>query len=193
MEPVTLTTGRLHLRPFEPADAPAVHAACQDPDIPRWAPEASSFEMAQAHHYIARSRQDWRSDTQYRFAVTARADGALIGAVSLFRLALLTEERQAEIGYWAAREQRGKGCTAEAVREVSRWAFTDLGVERLEWHAEVGNAGSRAVALKAGFLMEGTLRAKSAHRGVRRDVWAGSLLPADLGLTSQTPHVPFTS
>ncbi|MFH8347274.1 GNAT family N-acetyltransferase [Streptomyces sp. NPDC018045] len=191
MEPVTLTTGRLLLRPFAPDDAPAVHAACQDPAIPRWTPVPAPFSLAQAHDFVARSRQEWRTDTQYHFAVTSKADGTLTGAVSLFGMTLLSEERQAGVGYWTAPEHRGKGHTSEAVREVARWAFTDLGAERLEWLAEVGNAASRGVALRAGFRMEGTLRAKIAHRGVRRDAWIGALLPADLGLSSETPHLPF--
>ncbi|MEV5592845.1 GNAT family N-acetyltransferase [Streptomyces sp. NPDC052496] len=188
MEPVTLTTERLLLRPFVAADAPAVHAACQDPDIPRWTSLPAPFDMAQAHDYIERSHEEWRTDTQYRFAATTKADGTLTGAVSLFAMSMRDKERQAEIGYWTAREQRGKGWTAEAVREVARWALTDLGIERLEWLAEVGNGASRGVAPKAGFRMEGTLRAKIAHRGARRDAWIGSLLPADLGLPSETPR-----
>lgn len=191
MEPVTLTTERLLLRPFAPADVQAVHTACQDPAIPRWTSVPSPFGMAQAHDYITRSQEEWRTDTQYRFAVTTKADGTLTGAVSLFRMTLRSAERQAEIGYWTTREQRGNGWTAEAVREVARWALTELGVERLEWLAEVGNSASRGVALKAGFRMEGTLRAKVSLRGVRRDAWIGSLLPGDLGLPSGTPHLPF--
>ncbi|WP_206507725.1 GNAT family N-acetyltransferase [Streptomyces chrestomyceticus] len=191
MEPVTLTTERLLLRPFAPADVQAVHTACQDPAIPRWTSVPSPFGMAQAHDYITRSQEEWRTDTQYRFAVTTKADGTLTGAVSLFRMTLRSAERQAEIGYWTTRLQRGNGWTAEAVREVARWALTELGVERLEWLAEVGNSASRGVALKAGFRMEGTLRAKISLRGVRRDAWIGSLLPGDLGLPSGTPHLPF--
>lgn len=60
-----------------------------------------------------------------------------------------------------------------------RWAFRELGVERLEWHAEAGNEGSRAVARRLGFHMEGTLRAQLVRGGTRRDVWIGSLLPSD--------------
>ncbi|MFF3277241.1 GNAT family N-acetyltransferase [Streptomyces chrestomyceticus] len=191
MEPVTLTTERLLLRPFAPTDVQAVHTACQDPAIPRWTSVPSPFGMAQAHDYITRSQEEWRTDTQYRFAVTTKADGTLTGAVSLFRMTLRSAERQAEIGYWTTRGQRGNGWTAEAVREVARWALTELGVERLEWLAEVGNSASRGVALKAGFRMEGTLRAKISLRGVRRDAWIGSLLPGDLGLPSGSPHLPF--
>jgi RimJ/RimL family protein N-acetyltransferase len=55
-----------------------------------------------------------------------------------------------------------------------------LGAHRLEWLAGVGNEGSRAVAGKVGFTMEGTLRARMDLRGEKIDAWLGSLLPSDL-------------
>ncbi|MFE5595912.1 GNAT family N-acetyltransferase [Streptomyces sp. NPDC056549] len=36
MEPISLTTQRLLLRPHDPSDEDAVFTACQDPDIQRW-------------------------------------------------------------------------------------------------------------------------------------------------------------
>ncbi|MFI5526450.1 GNAT family N-acetyltransferase [Streptomyces platensis] len=182
MEPVTLTTERLVLRPFEPSDAPAVHAACQEPDIPRWTSVPSPYGVADAEQFVGTAvPEGWRDDTSYGFAVVTRAEGALVGAMGLVRLDRLhTPERQAELGYWTAKEQRGRGYTVEAARAVLRWAFDELGVERMEWLAEAGNESSRAVARKLGFRMEGTLRAKLVHEGTRRDVWIGSLLPSDL-------------
>ncbi|GGN64391.1 acetyltransferase [Streptomyces kronopolitis] len=181
MKPVTLTTERLVLRPFEPSDAPAVHAACQEPDIPRWTSVPSPYGVEDAERFVGTVvPEGWRDDTTYNFAVVTRADGSLVGAMGLVRLARLrTPERQAELGYWTAREHRGRGYTVEAARAVLRWAFRDLGVERMEWHAEAGNEGSRAVARRLGFHMEGTLRAQLVREGIRRDVWIGSLLPSD--------------
>jgi RimJ/RimL family protein N-acetyltransferase len=133
----------------------------------------------------------WRDDRRYNFAVTAKDDGRLVGCMGLVRLELLrAPERQAELGYWTVKEARRRGYTAEAASAVTRWAFGELGVERLEWVAEAGNTGSRAVALKTGFRMEGTLRAKLVSNGTRRDMWAGSLLPSDLGLPSGTAYLP---
>ncbi|MGW1379003.1 GNAT family N-acetyltransferase [Streptomyces sp. NPDC002446] len=182
MKPVTLTTERLVLRPFEPSDAPAVHAACQEPDIPRWTSVPSPYSHQHAEQFVGTIAPDgWRDDTSYNFAVVTKADGSLVGAMGLVRLDhLRTPERQAELGYWTAKEQRGRGYTVEAARAVLRWAFDDLGVERMEWLAEAGNDGSWAVARKLGFQREGTLRAKLLHEGTRRDVWIGSLLPSDL-------------
>ncbi|MER6146295.1 GNAT family N-acetyltransferase [Streptomyces sparsogenes] len=192
MEPVTLTTGRLLLRPFEPRDADAVHAACQDPDIRRWTPVPSPYERAHAEEFVGRvCPEEWRDDISYRFAVVTRDGGALVGSMALVQLARLrTEEHQAELGYWTAPEHRRRGYTGEAARAVVEWAFTALGVERLEWCAQVGNEGSRAVALAAGFRMEGIDRARIVHNGTRRDAWRGAILPSDLGLPSTTPYLP---
>lgn len=192
MEPVTLTTERLTLRPFRPSDADAVHAACQDPDIQRWTTVPSPYERAHAEDLTGRiCAEHWRDDITYDFAVVTKRDGVLVGAMGLVRLAQLrTAEHQAELGYWTVREHRRRGYTGEAARAVIEWAFTRLGVERLEWCAETGNEGSRAVALGAGFRMEGTDRARIVHQGTRRDAWRGSLLPSDWGLPSTTPYLP---
>ncbi|WP_407552626.1 GNAT family N-acetyltransferase [Streptomyces sp. Pv4-95] len=205
MKHVTLTTERLILRPFEPSDAAAVHAACQEPDIPRWTSVPSPYTFQDAEQWVGTvAQEDWRDDIAYPFAVLTKDDGSLVGAMGLVRLARLsTPERQAELGYWTAKQQRGKGYTAEAATAVVRWAFADLGVERMEWLAEAGNEGSRAVARKVGFRMEGTLRAKLVREGTRRDVWIGSLLPTDLPTESRragttripspdaTPYLPY--
>ena len=193
MEPVTLTTERLLLRPFAPGDAEAVRLACQDPEIPRWTPVPSPYTAEHAWEFTAVTSPDgWARDTLYNFAVTTRDGGDLVGAMGLVRLeSLRTPRHQAELGYWTAREHRRRGYTAEAARAVCHWAFTELGVERLEWTADAGNHASRAVARAVGFVMEGTLRSFVPHNGTRHDAWIGSLLPSDLGLPQQTPYLPY--
>jgi RimJ/RimL family protein N-acetyltransferase len=85
----------------------------------------------------------------------------------------------AEIGFWCAPAERGRGIVPDAVRAVCRWGFGALGLERITWLAYVGNDASRRVADKVGFAVEGTLRAYLPHRGERRDAWIGSLLRTD--------------
>jgi RimJ/RimL family protein N-acetyltransferase len=192
MEPLTLTTGRLLLRPLESPDVDAVLAACQDPEIPRWTTVPSPYTRAHAIDFVERvSPQGWRDDTLYNFGVFTLDSGALVGSMGLVGLAQLgAPGRQAELGYWTAKEQRGNGYAAEAGRAVCDWAITALGVERLEWFAEAGNNGSRAVALRIGFVMEGTVRSKIVQHGTRRDAWSASLLPSDQGRESATAYLP---
>ncbi|MEU3960447.1 GNAT family protein [Streptomyces buecherae] len=191
MEPLILSTPRLVLRPFEASDVDAVFAACQDPDIPRWTNVPSPYLREHAQNFVTEMAPNgWRDNTSYSLAVVTKDDGVLVGAMGLVRLELAGPERQAEIGYWTVKEHRGRGYTVEAARRMIDWAFGELGVERMEWYAEVGNEGSWAVARSLGFQREGTLRARIPHAGTRRDSWIGSLLPSDLDLPSPTPYLP---
>lgn len=191
MEPVTLTTERLLMRPLGPGDAAAVFRACQDPDIPRWTPVPSPYTEAHAREWIGTTAPDgWRGDTIYTFGVFTHDGGHLVGTMALVHVENLARLRQAELGYWTAKEHRGRGLTVEAGREACRWGFTDLGVERIEWRAEAGNTASRAVALRIGFRMEGVARSSLLHNGTRRDAWSAALLPSDWDLPQSTPYLP---
>ncbi|MFJ2954255.1 GNAT family N-acetyltransferase [Streptomyces sp. NPDC087270] len=193
MEASVLTTKRLLLRALEPRDGDALYAACQDPEIPRWTSVPSPYSREHADHFIDVVCADgWRDDTMYNFGVFTRDEGALVSSMGLVRLQhLAAPQRQGELGYWTAKHQRGKGYTVEAARAVCTWAFDALGVERLEWFAEAGNEASRAVALRLGFAMEGTVRSRVVHEGTRRDAWSGSLLPSDWDRPSQLPYLPY--
>ncbi|MCT4355971.1 GNAT family N-acetyltransferase [Streptomyces sp. Je 1-79] len=187
MEPTTLTTERLTLATFGPEDAAEVHAICQDPDIQRWTTVPSPYGLQDAEFFLNRLVPDgWRNDTEYTFAVRLREGGPILAAAALHN----PRAGGWEVGFWTAKEHRGRGYMTEAVLALARWAFTDLACARLEWRAEVGNVGSRATAEKAGFRIEGVLRAALPNKGVLRDVWVGALLPSDLGLPGPLPYLP---
>ncbi|MEN8650078.1 GNAT family N-acetyltransferase [Streptomyces sp. 21So2-11] len=188
MKPVILTTERLLLRPFEQADTDAVLLACQDPGIQRWTTIPSPYERWHAESFVGRQAPDgWRSGTVHSFAVLTRGGAELVAAVSTVRR---EQSDTAEIGFWAAAGYRGRGYVTESVLALAHWVFTTVGVERLEWRAEVGNTASRAVAEKAGFVLEGTQRSGIVNKGIRRDAWIGALLPSDLGLPTEHPYLP---
>jgi RimJ/RimL family protein N-acetyltransferase len=186
MDPVTLTTERLVLRAVGADDTDAVHEAAQDPEIQRWTTIPSPYLREHAtgftHQIVP---EGWADGSAFAFGVFLPS-GALVGMLSITMRSLGV----GEVGFWATKEHRGNGYIAEATVAASRWAFIDLAVDRVEWRAEVGNTGSRAVAERAGFTMEGTLRAAINNKGVRRDCWVGSLLPSDLGLPSTAPYLP---
>jgi RimJ/RimL family protein N-acetyltransferase len=180
MEPTEITAGRLHLRPFAERDIDAVYACCQDPDIQRWTTVPVPYDHAHAQGYVEANTADgWRAGTGHALAVVDSVSDALLASIGL--APIHGEEGVAEVGYWTAPDARGKGVATQATQIVARWACAELGLGRLEWLAEVGNTASRRVAEKAGFTIEGVLRAKLRHRdGSRADAWIGSLLPGDL-------------
>ncbi|MFD7467716.1 GNAT family N-acetyltransferase [Streptomyces tendae] len=186
MEPVTLTTDRLVLRTVGPQDTDAVYAAAQDPDIQRWTTIPSPYLPEHARGFTEQMvPEGWANDSMFTFGLFLPA-GDLVGMLGVTMISLGV----GEIGFWGTKEHRGRGYVTEAAVAVSRWAFTERALDRVEWRAEVGNTASRAVAQRAGYTMEGTLRSAINNKGVRRDSWIGSLLPSDLSLPSTSPYLP---
>ena len=178
-----LTDGRLVVRPFEPDDAPAVQAACDDQDVAHWIfGLPTPYRLVDAEAFIADARHRLLLGERARLAVTGATSDELLGSVSLDRF---TDRQAAEIGYWVKREARRRGVALGAARLIIAWAFGELGVERLELLTYPGNAASQAIAAKLGFTRECLLRGFLApEAGKSREGRAvpssdGSLPPRD--------------
>ena len=180
---VTLRTERLILRPWAEADVDAITAACQDPLIQRYIPVPVPYTRADAETFVRVTAPHIRATgTGAIFGVFVAGTGEMVGSIGVHDLNRLDAPYggAGEIGYWTAPGARGRGYMTEALRELCRWSFEELGLARIEWLAIAGNEGSWRVAQKAGFTREGTLRARTVHRGVREDTWIGSLLRTEL-------------
>ena len=173
-----LTDGDLLLRPPERGDVDAITHACQDPDIPRFTRIPSPYERAHAEGWVAHSADAWTAGAEAAFVVVDARQGDLLGSVGLMRLD--DERLVAEIGYWVARDARGRGIATRAVKLTSRWAVRDLGVQRLELMTHVENVASQRVALANGFVREGVLRSYATLGCGVCDIVMHSLLPGDL-------------
>jgi RimJ/RimL family protein N-acetyltransferase len=173
-----LSDRRMRLRLMADADLPAIVAACQDPEIPRWTriPEPYGEEDARAwleQEVVLRSRGE-----QLGLVVVGPEDDRLLGSVGVVRFNW-TEQR-CELGYWVAREARGRGIASGAVRLLTAWLFQAMPIDRVEICAEPENTGSRRVAERAGFTFEGVLRSYILNKGRRRDMAMYSRLRTDL-------------
>jgi RimJ/RimL family protein N-acetyltransferase len=179
MDPVEITAGTLHLRPYTPADAGAVFEICQDPEIQRWTQVPSPYNAEDARTFTTEvSPRGWANGTEAIFAVCDATSGAVLGSVGL-HLDRGGDDQMGEIGFLLAKDARGQGVIPRATAAVCRWGFESLGLGRIEWYAEVGNDASKRVAEKVGFTMEGVLRARLVHRGTRVDAWVAGLLAGD--------------
>jgi [ribosomal protein S5]-alanine N-acetyltransferase len=173
-----LATGELVLRPWRPEDVPRVTEICQDPEIARWIPVPSPYGEEHARDWIEQTIRDWNGRRHGAFAVTETGSGEVIGAIGL-RL-LDDYGHQGSIGYWVAKEARGRGVATAALRRVTRWALEDLGLPRVQLVADPENVASQRVAERVGFRREGLLRGYLDLRGERRDCVMFSLLAGEL-------------
>lgn len=179
---VELSTSRLILREFRETDIDAITEACQDEEIRRYTMVPAPYRRTDAERFVREVCPGGRAaGTDAAFGVFESDTGTLVGAVGLHRIAQLGHAAggSAGIGFWTAPWARRRGFTREAVAAVCRWGFTELGLALIRWEAIVGNDGSWEVARRNGFVLEGTRRAALLHRGVRRDLWVGSLLASE--------------
>jgi RimJ/RimL family protein N-acetyltransferase len=172
-----LTDGEILLRPWERRDVPAVTAACQDPEIPRWTVVPHNYTERHARDFISATAGDQAAGRELALAIVD-ADDRVLGAVGMSNFDWT--DLKGEIGYWMAPEARGRGIGARATRLLAEWAITKLGLERLELLANPRNEASQRLAERAGFTREGVLRLYRRRHGVREDLVMYSLLAEDL-------------
>ena len=83
-------------------------------------------------------------------------DSSLVGTVGLHKIDWMN--RRAEIGYWIVEPAQGNGLVSCSVKAMLRYAFHDLGLNRVEIRCAVDNNKSRAVPERLGFTFEGITR-----------------------------------
>ena len=76
-------------------------------------------------------------------------------------------------------EARGRDVAARALRLVSDWLFTEIGLHRIELAHAVANAASCRVAAKAGYVLEGTKRRQTLHPDGWHDMHLHARLDSD--------------
>jgi len=140
-----LTTERLHLRPFTPADQEAIHAVYADPEVMRHVGHGAHKTIAETANAL-RIYGEVLARRGYSFlAVTERDGGALIGDGGLHPLG-----EDVELGYTLARSAWGRGYATELGRALLAYAFEVLAVPRVIAQVEPENARSRRVLEKLG-------------------------------------------
>lgn len=173
-----LSDGVVLLDPPTEDDVDAITRACQDAELARWVPVPVPYSTDDARGFLANvAEPGWESGREPTWAIR-ELDRTLLGLMSV----RLGDAGSGEIGYWMAPWGRRRGACSRALQVVLDEAFHPEGMDldRVVWRAVVGNWPSRRVAWRAGFRVEGTLRAELVDRGgVRRDAWVGTLLRTD--------------
>ena len=85
----------------------------------------------------------------------------LIGQITLGGI-IFGAMRGAHIGYWIDQRYSNRGYTTRAVKLLTKFGFEQLKLHRIEINLRPENEPSKKVALKAGYLLEGS-RNKYLH------------------------------
>ena len=173
-----LSDGVVTLRLMAETDIPSIVAAVQDPDIPRYTRVPDPYGEDEARQWQRMASTGLRTGSELPTLMVDAADGRLLGAVGLHNLD--PESGRCSAGYWVAATERRRGVARRGLLLLCRYAFAELGVQRVELWIEPENDPSLRVAEAAGFAREGLLRSFMHVGGTRRDMLMYSLLPRDL-------------
>ena len=145
-----LQTERLILRPWRETEAEDLYRYASDPEIglpAGWQPHIS----------VENSRDIIRTvlSAPETYAVCQKDDGRAIGSIGFHRNDLAQAEDEYELGYWLGKPFWGRGLIPEAAREMLRYAFEELSMNRIWCGYYDGNEKSRRVQEKLGFVYQG--------------------------------------
>jgi ribosomal-protein-alanine N-acetyltransferase len=148
----TLETVRLRLRPYSEAD------------IAELVPLISTREVAATtlripHPYTEQDGREFLTlihEDRMWLAITLREDGRQVGGIGL---TTDKKHQHAELGYWLGAPYWGKGYATEGAREMLRYGFENLGLQRIFASHFGHNPASGRVLAKLGMQHEGCQRA----------------------------------
>jgi 8-oxo-dGTP diphosphatase len=165
-----LTTERLTLRAFRPADAADLHRLVNDWEVVRGLAKVRyPYPRELADEWIASTVVELAAGRAYHLAITGREGEReiLVGAVGL---RLEAAAGSANLGYWVGRRYWGHGVATEAAGRLARWALANLRLERLTAYVATDNLASAAVLGRIGFRQIGTAWELFLSRGSEQEV-----------------------
>ena len=182
-----LETERLVLRKAEMRDAPSIFAFASDSDVTRYLRWGPHKDLNQTVDYLEGMLAESVAGRDGSWVLSLKQTQTVIGQIHLMEIDVV--DRKAQVGFVLAKEHWNQGLATEALREVLRYAFEHLGLNRVEalcgWPAtDAGFAG-----------VEGSVGAGSKpalpETGKRPSVGAG--LPGsseDHGINSRPAPTP---
>jgi RimJ/RimL family protein N-acetyltransferase len=148
-----LETLRLELREFVPSDLPDLVRLDSDRRVMRYIGDGRTTPMADLEAMIPRIRRVYRLYPGLGTWRAARRDtGECIG---WFTFKYVPKTIEIEVGYRLLPEAWGQGFATEGARELVRYGFDDLGLERIIGVTHPDNLASQRVLMKAGLVDEG--------------------------------------
>ena len=166
---------RVRLEPPRPEFFPAYHRWFADMEVTRY--------LLYRHPLTDKGQAEWLEQTSsdgktVMWAIVAKTSGQLVGNVGIHDISW--RNRHAMTGtIIGEKDEWGKGYGGEAMRLRTRYAFRELGLNKLITTVYGGNHASQRALERAGYRQCGTFRRHVFVDGDWRDVWIGEILRED--------------
>ncbi len=154
---------RLLLRPRSMADKDDIFEYASDPEVTQYMIWPTHRSIADTIAFLESSPKGFANRDSIGLAIELKKSGKMIGDCGFHHIQ--PQHHRVEIGYVLNRKFWGHGYMTEAVRELIRFAFDEMGMHRLSATCDLENERSAAVMERCGMKLEGILRDYELRRG----------------------------
>ena len=163
------------LRPFEPADAAAVHRWFNNREATRTlVSQRAAFTREEAEDWVARAMDDSGEDRKYAIVVDGHAEP--VGFTALYGL---SRDTGPELGALIGDDVRGGGIGRRAEALTIARAFDELGAHRVYGEIPAFNEVAKRTVAGLGWHHVETLPERGERDGERFDLEIWAVLPED--------------
>ena len=139
---------------------------------------SNCIDLKATEEFISKNIQIEIEKKGYYFYVRNLETNSLIGYIGIKKIDYHISK--CELFYFIDNHFEGKGIISKAISEVIGFCFQELKMNKIFICTSKINFGSQQIALKNGFIQEGTLREEfKNHEGVLEDINYYGLLKSD--------------
>lgn len=175
-----LSDGTFTIRAYRLSDAEAVYSAALESvaEVFPWLPWCHpGYALRETEGWLEHCVHTWDIGVEFNFGIFDAATGEFLGGCGLNQIRPLN--KIANLGYWVRTSAAGRGAATAATVLTSRFGLEDIGLNRIEILAAVGNHASQRVAEKSGAFREGILRKRLELHGTVHDAVIFSMVAGD--------------
>lgn len=169
----TLSTEQLLLRKLVYADKSDIFSYAKNPEVSKyviWNAHETEFDSLEFLNIVYEA---YNKNRPAPWGIQLKNDPRIIGTAGFVEWN--KEKNEAEIGYALSQDHWNKGFITEAVREIIKFGFNVMKLERITSRCKPENTGSYKILEKCGFDYDGTVKNQMLMKGSLHDMRMYSL------------------
>jgi ribosomal-protein-alanine N-acetyltransferase len=173
----TIETGRLKLRKLSLRDASDVFEYASLPEVAEHVTWEHHRNISDSIHYLRIVMQQYEDGIPSSWGIVHKNLGKLIGTIGYH--ALSPQNQFGEVGYALSKDFWNQGYMTEAFKEVIKFGFEYMKLNRVEATCKLSNTASEKVMQKCGLKYEGIFKQRLFAKGMYHDLKLYAILKSD--------------
>lgn len=172
-----LETERLKLRKLSMRDASDIFEYASIPEVAENVTWSYHRNISDTLYFLKYVTQQYKDGIPSPWGIVHKESNKIIGTIG-FHIWVLAY-KYAEAGFAISNKYWNNGYTTEAFKEVIKFGFQKLNLNRIEATCKLNNFASEKVMIKCGLTYEGIMREKLFAKGEFHDLKLYSILKSE--------------